>query len=69
MDEKLYDANHKRIGTRTKDAWGNDVIKDMNGRDKYKGQFTVPIKLMTPTGQRNKFTLVTTSNIQSMTLK
>lgn len=32
MDEKLYDANHKRIGTRTKDAWGNDVIKDMNGR-------------------------------------
>ncbi len=45
------------------------VIKDMNGRDKYKGQFTVPIKLMTPTGQRNKFTLVTTSNIQSMTLK
>ena len=32
MDEKLYDANHKRIGTRTKDAFGNDVIKDTNGR-------------------------------------
>lgn len=32
MDEKLYDANHKRIGTRTKDAFGNDVIRDTNGR-------------------------------------
>ncbi len=32
MDERLYNAEHRRIGTVTKDAIGNDVIRDENGR-------------------------------------
>lgn len=45
------------------------IIKDMSGRDKYTGQFTTPVKLMIPTTQRNRFTLVTNYRIQAMTLK
>lgn len=32
MDEKIYDANHKYVGRRTKDFFGNDVIKDVNDK-------------------------------------
>ena len=32
MDERIYDANHKYAGRRTKDCFGNDVIKDKNGK-------------------------------------
>ncbi|MCR5669370.1 MAG: DUF5711 family protein [Butyrivibrio sp.] len=45
------------------------LIKDMNGHVKYSGSFFEPVRIMVPTAQRNKFTLVTESRIVSMTLK
>ncbi|MBO4848214.1 MAG: hypothetical protein J5586_03575 [Clostridia bacterium] len=32
MDERLYDSSYKRTGTVSKDAIGNDVIRDASGR-------------------------------------
>ena len=45
------------------------LIEDMNGHIKYSGKFTSPVRVMIPTGMRNKYTLVTNISIETMTLK
>ncbi|WP_029233506.1 DUF5711 family protein [Butyrivibrio sp. VCB2006] len=45
------------------------IIKDMTGHDKYKGNFTEPVKVMIPTNIRSRFTLVTAKNVVTMNLK
>lgn len=45
------------------------VIKDMTGHVKYEGPFENPVRTMIPTGQRNKFILVTSDKVETMTLK
>ncbi len=45
------------------------LIKDMNGRVKYEGTFTSPVRTMVPTNLRSRFTLVTSTNVVTMNLK
>lgn len=45
------------------------IIQDMAGHVKYTGNFFEPVRLMVSTAQRNKFTLVTESRVESMLLK
>ena len=45
------------------------IIKDISGHDKYSGSFEVPVRAMIPTNVRSKFTLVTATNIETMSLK
>ncbi|MBQ3795848.1 MAG: hypothetical protein II842_06125 [Butyrivibrio sp.] len=45
------------------------IIKDMSGHDKYTGTFTIPVRALIPTNVRSRFTLVTATNIETMSLK
>ena len=45
------------------------IIQDVTGHVKYQGTFLTPVRLMIPTGLRNRYTLVTSLNIQTMNLK
>ena len=45
------------------------IVKNHAGQDKYTGSFEVPVRAMIPTNLRNKFTLVTSNNIETMILK
>ncbi len=45
------------------------IIKDITGREKYAGKFTTPVRAMVPTNVRSRFTLVTSTNIETMNLK
>ena len=45
------------------------IIKDMSGHDKYAGTFTEAVKAVIPTNLRSRFTLVTSSYIETMNLK
>ncbi len=45
------------------------VIKDMNGHDKYVGEFEEPVRTMVPTNLRNKFILVTADSVDTYILK
>lgn len=45
------------------------IIQDVTGHVKYTGSFNTPVRLMIPTGLRNKYILVTNMNIQTMNLK
>lgn len=45
------------------------IIQDVTGRVKYKGSFITPVRLMIPSGVRNKYALVTNQNVQTMNLK
>ena len=47
----------------------NCRILDMDGNLKFEGDFTKPVTKMIPTGTRDKFTLVTSTVIQTMNLK
>jgi hypothetical protein len=45
------------------------VIQDVSGHVKYQGTFESPVRVVIPTGTRNKYTLVTNIKIESMLLK
>ena len=45
------------------------IIQDVTGHVKYKGSFITPVRLMIPSGVRNKYALVTNQNVQTMNLK
>ena len=45
------------------------IIKDINGRNKYVGKFTTPVRAMIPTNVRSRYMLVTATNIETMNLK
>jgi len=45
------------------------ILKDMNGRDKYHGEFEEPVKSMIPTNTMSSFVLATRDSIDTLLLK
>ncbi len=45
------------------------LIKDMNGRIKYQGEFEEPVRTMIPTGSKSNFILATRESIDTLVLK
>lgn len=45
------------------------IIRDMNGHNKYTGDFETPVRTMIPTNVRSRFTLVTSEAVQNLNLK
>ena len=45
------------------------MLKDMNGKVKYQGEFEEPVRNMIPTNTMSSFALVTSSRIDTLSLK